>query len=135
MKVFVSGVAGLIGGAVAREGIAAGWEVTGADNLLGGSASNVPEGAYWWQADCREPRTYAHLLKGADVVYHCAAAPYEGLSVFSPQLVAEHTFVSTVGMLTAAINAGVKRFIFCSSMSRYGNQVAPFTEDMPTAPG
>ena len=134
MKVFVSGIAGLLGSALAREGLAAGWEVTGCDNLLGGSASNVPEGAYWWQADCREPRTYSHLLKDADVVYHCAAAPYEGLSVFSPQVVFDHTLSSTVAMLVASINAGVKRFVFCSSMSRYGHQETPFSENMPTAP-
>jgi UDP-glucose 4-epimerase len=67
-------------------------------------------------------------------VYHCAAAPYEGLSVFSPSVVFDHTLSSTVALLTASINAGVKRFVFCSSMSRYGHQEAPFTEDMPTAP-
>jgi len=133
LKAFVSGLAGLLGSHVAREGLALGWEVTGADNLLGGSASNVPEGAYWWQADCREVRTYAHLLKDAEVVYHCAAAPYEGLSVFSPSVVFDHTLSSTVALLTASINAGVRRFVFCSSMSRYGHQEAPFTEDMPTA--
>ena len=134
MKAFVSGIAGLLGSHIAREGLALGWQVTGCDNLLGGSASNVPEGAYWWKADCREVRTYAHLLKDADVVYHCAAAPYEGLSVFSPQVVADHTFSSTVALLVASINAGVKRFVFCSSMSRYGHQETPFTEDMAPAP-
>ena len=130
----MSGLAGLLGSHIAREGLALGWEVTGCDTLLGGSASNVPEGAYWWQADCREPRTYSHLLKDADVVYHCAAAPYEGLSVFSPQVVFDHTLSSTVAMLVASINAGVKRFVFCSSMSRYGHQETPFSENMPTAP-
>jgi UDP-glucose 4-epimerase len=133
-RVFVSGIAGFLGAAIAREGLALGWEVTGSDNLIAGEAGNVPEGALWWQADCRDVRQYAHLLKDADVVYHCAAAPYEGLSVFSPQVVAEHTFMSTVALLRASINAGVQRFIFCSSMSRYGHQLAPFTEDMPTAP-
>ena len=134
IRCFISGIAGLVGSAVAREGLAAGWQVTGCDNLLGGEASNVPEGAYWWHADCREVRTYAHLLKDAEVVYHCAAAPYEGLSVFSPQIVMDHTLSSTVSLLVASINAGVKRFVFCSSMSRYGHQPAPFYEDMPTAP-
>ena len=135
MKVFVSGIAGLLGSAVARAGLAAGWEVAGADNLLGGEELNVPrEGVIWWRADCREPRRYSHLLTDCDVVYHCAAAPYEGLSVFSPQVVFEHTLMSTVALLRASINAGVRRFVFCSSMSRYGHQQAPFTEDMAPAP-
>ena len=134
MKAFISGLAGLLGSHVAREGLALGWEVTGIDSLLGGDPANVPEGAYWWHADCCEGRTYSHLLKDADVVYHCAAAPYEGLSVFSPEVVLRNTLSSTVAMLVASINAGVKRFVFCSSMSRYGHQEAPFTEDMAPAP-
>jgi UDP-glucose 4-epimerase len=134
MRVFVSGVAGLLGSAVAREGLAAGWDVSGIDSLLGGSADNVPAGVQWWRCDCQYTRLYGHMLEGADVVYHCAAAPYEGLSVFSPHVVADNTFSSTVSLLTAAINAGVRRFVFCSSMSRYGHQPAPFTEDLAPAP-
>ena len=54
--------------------------------------------------------------------------------MFSPQVVYEHTLMSTVATLRAAIQAGAGRFVFCSSMSRYGHQQAPFTEDMPVAP-
>jgi UDP-glucose 4-epimerase len=133
VKVFVSGVAGFLGAHVAREGLALGWEVCGADSLLAGDESNVPAGVTWWPADCRDVHRYAHLLKDTDVVYHCAAAPYEGLSVFSPQLVFDNTLLSTVALLRASVNAGVRRFVLCSSMSRYGHQQAPFTEDMPAA--
>ncbi len=134
MKAFISGIAGHLGSAIAGEALALGWQVSGVDSLLGGDPASVPDGAFWWQADCCDPRRYFHLLRDADVVYHCAAAPYEGLSVFSPDIVARNTFMSTVALLRAAINAGVKRFVFCSSMSRYGHQEAPFSEDMPTAP-
>jgi UDP-glucose 4-epimerase len=134
MRVFVSGIAGFLGSHLAREGNALGWDVTGIDSLLGGDVDNVPPGIPWGRYDCRDMTVYEHLIKDADVVYHCAAAPYEGLSVFSPNVVFENTMMSTVGMLTAAINAGARRFIFCSSMSRYGHQQAPFTENMQTAP-
>lgn len=127
MKVFISGIAGLLGSHIAREGAALGWEVTGADSMLSDSAAgSLPEGVHWLRADVRDIRA----LAAADVVYHCAAAPYEGLSVFSPQVVAEHTFMSTVALLTASINAGVRRFVYCSSMSRYGHQSPPFHENM-----
>ena len=122
-----------MGSHVAREAISRGWEATGIDSLLSSTAS-APEGARWEKADCRDPDTYQHLLDGVDVVYHSAAAPYEGLSVFSPQVVYENTLLSTIGLLRASINAGVKRFVFVSSMSRYGYGQAPFTEDTPTAP-
>ena len=134
MRVFVSGLAGLLGSAITREGIAAGWDVRGVDSLLAGDVENIPAGASWLRAKCQDPDRYGWLLKGAEVVYHCAAAPYEGLSVFSPAVVFDQTLQSTVALLAASINAGVKRFVFCSSMSRYGHQAAPFTEDMPAAP-
>ena len=134
MKIFVSGVGGLLGSDLAREALELGWEVTGTDSFLGGAASNVPEGVMCWKADCCDSRQYAHLLKDADVVYHCAAAPYEGLSVFSPQIVFQNTLISTVALLRASINAGVRRFVFISSMSRYGHGQVPFTEDMTPAP-
>lgn len=102
--------------------------------MLGGDPANVPPGAQWAEDDCTEPEDYASLIKDAEVVYHCAAAPYEGLSVFSPQIVYQNTLMSTVGVLRASVNAGARRFVFCSSMSRYGAQEAPFTEDMAPSP-
>jgi len=134
VKIFVTGVAGFLGAHIAREGIARGWVVAGVDSMLGGDASNVPPEVHWRIADCNDTENYDYLLRDVDVVYHCAAAPYEGLSVFSPQMVFSNTLMSTVALLRAAINAKVKRFVFCSSMSRYGDQQAPFTEDMPAKP-
>ena len=135
LRVFISGIAGFLGSHIAREGAALGWDITGIDNLIGGDPSNLADtGIRWEREDCRGAGHYDYLLRGCDTVYHCAAAPYEGLSVFSPQVVFENTLMSTVGLLRSAINAKVKRFIFCSSMSRYGHQEAPFTEDMAAIP-
>jgi UDP-glucose 4-epimerase len=133
MKIFVTGVAGFLGSAIAREAIRLGWDVTGVDNMLGGDYYNLPVGVRWGEVDCVD-YSYGDLIANADVVYHCAAAPYEGLSVFSPQVVFQNTLMSTVGVLRAAVNANAKRFIFCSSMSRYGEQGTPFTEDMVPQP-
>jgi UDP-glucose 4-epimerase len=133
MRIFASGVAGFLGAHIARKAISRGWEAAGIDSMLS-STANAPDGVHWEKADCRDAGSYAHLLEGVDVVYHCAAAPYEGLSVFSPSVVYENTLQSTIGLLVASINAGVKRFVFVSSMARYGHGLAPFTEDMPTAP-
>jgi UDP-glucose 4-epimerase len=134
VKVFITGIAGFLGGRLAEQALARGWPVTGVDSMLSADAANVPAGAEWARADCRDAAAYRHLLEGCDVVYHVAAAPYEGLSVFSPSVVYENTLGSTVSLLAASVNAGVKRFVFTSSMARYGHGKAPFTEDMPTAP-
>ncbi len=133
-KVFVTGVAGFLGSHVAEHFVAAGWETTGIDNLLGGAKENVPEGVEFVVADCANRDAYSGLVHGADLVYHCAAAPYEGVSVFSPYLVHEHTAGATAAALSAAASAGVGRFVLCSSMARYGTQPTPFTEDLPPRP-
>jgi UDP-glucose 4-epimerase len=132
--VFVTGVAGLLGSHTARAFLEAGYEVRAIDNLLGGYKENIPAGVDFRFADCRNREDYADMLRGVDVVYHCAAAPYEGLSVFSPQLVHEHTCGSTVAVVSAAISAGVRRFVLCSSMARYGAATPPFTEDLTPQP-
>lgn len=134
MKIFITGIAGFLGSWIATEALARGWEVVGIDSMLGGDSHNVPAGVEWRQTKCQQRYNYSHLLGGVDVIYHCAAAPYEGLSVFSPEMVFDETLMSTIAVLRTAIDQGVGRFVFCSSMSRYGAQAAPFTEDLPQSP-
>ncbi len=133
-RVFVTGVAGFLGSHVAEHFRDTGWEVVGIDNLLGGAKENVPTDVEFLVADCRDRESYGDLLRRTDLVYHCAAAPYEGVSVFSPQIVHEHTAGATVATLSAAASAGVGRFVLCSSMARYGAQATPFTEDLTPLP-
>lgn len=133
-KVFVTGVAGFLGSHVAEHFIAAGDEVAGIDNMFGGAKENVPAGVRFVVADCLDPEAYDAELAGVDVVYHCAAAPYEGVSVFSPFFVHQNTASATVAVLSASARAGVRRFVYCSSMARYGRGRPPFTEDMAPAP-
>ena len=132
--VFVTGVAGLLGSHLAEAFVRKGREVRAIDNMLGGREGNVPSGVDFRVADCRNVDAYSDLLNGVVLVYHCAAAPYEGVSVFSPYLVHEHTCSSTIAVLSAATAAAVRRFVLCSSMARYGAACPPFTEDMTPAP-
>jgi len=73
-------------------------------------------------------------MKGSQVVLHCAALPYEGLSVFSPKIVAENIVGGTVSVASACLANGVNKLVNFSSMARYGGQKPPFTEDMPRSP-
>ena len=74
------------------------------------------------------------IIKGNEIIYHCAATAHEGLSVFSPNIITKNIFQASVSTITAAIQNKVRRFIYCSSMARYGSQDYPFTEDMETKP-
>ena len=114
--------------------IAEGHDVYGCDNLIGGDVNNVPKKAHFYKADCSNLHTMNILLYDVDIVYHTACTAYEGLSVFSPTTICQNTFQITAATLTAAIRNEVKRFVYCSSMARYGNQPFPFIEEMPTLP-
>ena len=129
-KIFISGVAGFLGSHLADRMIELGHHVVGTDNLIGGYEDNVNPKIEFYSYDCKFRNSMAKITKGCDVVYHCAATPYEGLSVFSPNLVTENTYQITISLLSAAIENRVKRFVFCSSMARYGSQErVPFVED------
>lgn len=135
MKIFISGVAGFLGSHIADRLLAAGHEVSGVDNLIGGYLDNVPNEVEFHQTDICYLSTMSRLLEGVDVVYHTACTAYEGLSVFSPHLVLQNTSQITATLLSAAIQQNVGRFVHCSSMARYGTQdVVPFTEDMICKP-
>ena len=135
MKVFISGIAGFLGSHIADRMIRNGHEVIGCDNLIGGYLDNVPDQAEFHQVDCGYLNTMVKLTKGCDIVYHTACTAYEGLSVFSPHLISKNSYQITATMLSAAISNRVKRFVYCSSMARYGQQeTVPFREEMECKP-
>lgn len=135
MKVFITGVAGFLGSHLADAMLQEGHEVIGCDNLIGGYLDNIPDQVEFYQVDCQYLNTMNKLMKGVDIVYHTACTAYEGLSVFSPNLICQNTYQITASVASAAVSQGVKRFIYCSSMARYGVQdVIPFTEDLIPRP-
>ena len=134
MRVFISGVAGFLGSHLADVCTKNGDQVVGCDNMIGGDLQNLPEGIQFEEADCGDVEKMKRLLTDVDLVYHSAAIATEGLSVFSPAIIAKHVYENTAGLLAAAASKGVKRFVYCSSMARYGSGNPPFHEEQPPAP-
>ena len=134
MRVFITGVGGLLGSTLARYLILQGDEVGGIDNMIGGVDGNVPEKVEFTHGDITDVELMKEITKDYEVIFHAAALPYEGLSVFSPAIVTESIVFGTVSVASAAIHNNVRLLINCSSMARYGDQEPPFTEDMPTNP-
>ena len=134
MKIFVSGAAGFLGSHLAEAFIQRGAHVVGCDNMIGGDLSNLPEGIQFEEADCCDVADMIRLTAGCDLIYHCAAIATEGLSVFSPALIAQHVYQNTAALLTAAASNRVNRFVHCSSMARYGAGPTPFREEQPCQP-
>lgn len=135
MKVFITGIAGFLGSHLADHFVRQGQHVSGCDNLVGGYSDNIPKTAIFSYSDCLDREKMETILDGVDVVYHCSAYAYEGLSVFSPHLVTQSIYGATTSVLSAAISNRVRRFIYCSSMARYGTQKhLPFRERMAPRP-
>ena len=131
-KVLITGVAGFLGSHLADALIKKKINVIGIDNLRGGYKDNIPEKVKFYKIDCNDFKKVSKIMKNVDVVYHCAATAYEGLSVFSPNDICKNIFQASVSIFTSAIANNVKRIIFCSSMARYGDQKTPFDENMKT---
>lgn len=127
-NIFITGVAGFLGSHLADAMLADGHKVAGIDNLIGGELDNVPVAVDFHMVDCCDHAAIRPLMAGCHVLFHCAATAYEGLSVFSPHIVTRNIVDASVSVFSAAIAAGVKRIVFCSSMARYGRGDPPFVE-------
>ena len=118
-KIFISGVAGFLGSHLADRFIADGYKVVGCDNLIGGYLDNVPAEVEFYQYDLNFHNSVVKITKNCDIIFHCAATAYEGLSVFSPFFITKNIVQSTVSLITAAIANKAKRFVFCSSINNF----------------
>ncbi|HEU5262028.1 MAG TPA: NAD-dependent epimerase/dehydratase family protein [Gemmatimonadales bacterium] len=136
-RVLVTGAAGFIGSHVCEALVARGDEVTGVDNFDPFYARAVKERNL--EGLRRSPRF--RFLEGdvardplpvgdATVVLHLAAKPGVRPSLQDPAAYSEANVTGTVRVLEAARRAGVKRVVFGSSSSVYGDATpAPFAED------
>ena len=133
-KILVTGVAGFLGSHLSEQLSALGHKVVGIDNMKGGYKDNIPKQIEFHNIDCCDFEKIKPIMSGIDAVYHCAATAHEGLSVFSPFEITKNNYLASVSVFSAAVNAKVKRIIFCSSMARYGSQKHPFKETMNPKP-
>ena len=134
MKIYITGIAGFLGSHLAKKLKDRGHEVGGNDSMIQGELENLPKNISFHKTDCCNYLEMVKNLKGYDIVYHCAATAHEGLSVFSPNFITKNIYQASISVITASIVNKVKKFVYCSSMARYGKQKNPFTEDMPTKP-
>ena len=133
-KILVTGAAGFLGSHLSEKLSDLGHDVIGIDNMIGGYEDNVPKNIKFHKIDCCDLKKVQDIMKGIQVVYHCAATAHEGLSVFSPFEITKNNYLASVAIFSAAVNEKVKRIIFCSSMARYGEQKSPFHENMKPMP-
>lgn len=136
MKILVTGSAGFLGSHIVDGLIKDGHDVVGVDDLSGGFNDNINPKVDFRLVDLRNASQTADVIMDTkpEILYHLAACAREGASQFQPLYVTETNLLAYMNVLVPAIKYGVRKIILFSSMSVYGCQQAPFSEDMERAP-
>jgi len=139
-RALITGGAGFIGSHVADAFVAAGWDVTVADNLSSGRRENVPDAATFIDIDVTSPDAIRLVRDGQfDVICHLAAQIDVRKSVADPVHDAAINVLGTLNIVEAVRasgGAGRTRVIFSSTGGAlYGDFVTPPTiETTPKDP-
>ncbi|MDR7521401.1 MAG: SDR family oxidoreductase [Armatimonadota bacterium] len=153
-RYLVTGGAGFIGAHLVGALVARGESVRVLDNFSTGSVRNLAfalgrrvepgaeredtlagDGVEVLRGDIRDPATCAAACEGVEIVLHQAAMRSVPRSVDDPRGATEHNVAGTLNLLIAASQAGVRRFVYASSSSVYGDEPAlPKREDQLPSP-
>ena len=138
MIVLVTGAAGFIGSNLVRSLVTSGARTRVLDDLSTGSLANLEEMEAefeWIQGDVRDPDTVRRAIDGTEIVFHLAALPSVARSMANPQATNSVNVNGTLNLLLTARQAGVRRFVYASSSSVYGDTpVLPKHEGMAPSP-
>jgi UDP-glucose 4-epimerase len=137
MNVFVTGGAGYIGSICTEQLLEAGHQVTVYDNLTEGHRSAVDSRVRFIFG---KPEEEGDILKavqsaGPDAILHFAASALVGESMTNPGKYFRNNVANGLKLLDAAVETGVKKFVFSSTCATYGPpDRVPMTEELPQRP-
>ena len=138
MKVLVTGGAGFIGSNLARALLARGDDVRVLDNFSTGSRRNLAGLEHDVEVVEGELRSYERVhnaVRGMEIVFHLGALGSVPRSVQDPLTSSAVNVEGTLNVQLAARDEGVRRVVFASSSSIYGNQAElPLRESMAPDP-
>ncbi len=140
----ITGGAGFIGSNLAEEVLRRGHQVRVLDNFSTGKRKNleivrqsldVDGRLQVYEGDLCHYHTVQDAVQGVDFVLHQGALPSVPRSMRDPLVSNEVNVTGTLNLLHAANKAGVKRLVYASSSSVYGNNpILPKVETMCPMP-
>ncbi len=136
----VTGVAGFIGSALLERLLDLGQEVVGVDNFASGHRRNLEQVlAYhpdeqlqfrFIEGDIADPEVCRAATTDVDIILHQAAIGSVPRSIANPAPYHATNVTGFVNLVLAAREAGIKRFVYASSSSVYGDHPGlPKVED------
>ena len=134
-KIVVTGGAGFIGSNLVDALVKGDFRVDVIDNLSNGKKENVNPKATLHVLDVTNLNAIRPVFAGASYVFHLAALPRIQFSIRHPQKSHDVNVNGTINVLIASAQVGVKKLIYSSSSSIYGDQnKLPLTENMSARP-
>lgn len=138
-RVLVTGGAGFIGSHIVDKLVEEGFEVGVLDNLFTGDLANLSKHEaktiQMYKGDISDFDTVKDAVGGYDAVIHQAALVSVTRSVEDPVTVNRVNVTGTLNLLKAAVDSGVKKFLYASSSSVYGEtETLPKKETLNTLP-
>lgn len=134
----VTGGAGFIGSHICERLLKDGQRVRVLDDLSSGKTANLEAlggDVELVRGDIRDPRVVAEAMREVEIVFHEAALGSVPRSVVDPVTTHEVNLTGTLNVFLAARDAGVRRVVYASSSSVYGDtEVLPKHEGLPTQP-
>lgn len=124
MKFLVTGGAGFIGSNIVEELLKRGYSVRVLDNFSTGKRENLHEfknDIELLEGDIRSYHIVRQAVNKIDVILHQAALPSVPRSINDPLTTNDVIVGGTLNILDAAKDAGVKRVVYASSSSVYGD--------------
>ena len=137
-RFLVTGGAGFIGSHIVEALVEDGKRVRVLDNLSTGRWENIApflNGVEFIVGDLRDANTVRQAVAGVDYVLHQGAIASVTRSVRDPVPTETANVVGTLNLLIGARDAGVRRVVYASSSSVYGDTpTLPKVETMPSHP-
>ena len=122
MRFLITGAAGFLGAPLANSLTADGHRVVGLDDLSTGDPDRLSPDVHLVRGDINDRPKLWSLLQDVDCVYHLAARVIVPESTLYPREYNQVNVGGTVTLMEAMRDVGVKRVIFISSGTIYGNQ-------------
>ena len=135
MKYIVTGGAGFIGSHIVEELVQQKHEVVIFDNLFSGKMENIQpllkKDISFVKGTITDLPVLKKIFEGADGIFHEGAIASVPLSISNPLATHETNITGTLNVLIAARDCGVRKVLFASSSSIYGNNPSvPLHEDV-----
>ena len=138
MNVLVTGGAGFIGSHLTERLVTDGHNVRVLDNLSDGFRENIERisGKFeFLEGDLRNPDDCRRAVSGVELIFHEGALGSVPRSIDDPQTSYDVNVMGTLNLLLAARDAGVRRLVYASSSSVYGDStVSPKHEELTPNP-